>query len=45
MQVDAADAQKMGNFGENMSIRNQTDLLAIEKRPLLNLDTLHIHTT
>jgi hypothetical protein len=45
VQVDGADARKMSNFGENMSINNQGDLLAIEKRPLFNQDTLHINTT
>jgi hypothetical protein len=45
LQVNSSDAIKMGNFGENMSIQNQGDLLAIEKRPLFNQDTLHIHTT
>jgi len=45
VQIDGADARKMSNFGENMSINNQGDLLAIEKRPLFNQDTLHINTT
>jgi hypothetical protein len=45
VQVDGADARKMSNFGENMSINNHGDLLAIEKRPLFNQDTLHINTT
>jgi hypothetical protein len=45
MQVSTSeDALKMSNFGENMSIRNGTNLLAIEKRPLRTIDTLAIQT-
>jgi hypothetical protein len=38
------DALKMSNFGENLSIRNATNLLAIEKRPLRTIDTMAIQT-
>ena len=42
--VASEDAAKMNNFGESMSIKNGTALLAVEKRPLNNIDTLFINT-
>lgn len=42
--VASEDAAKMSNFGESMSIRNGSSLLAVEKRPLNNIDTLFINT-
>jgi hypothetical protein len=41
--VVSEDADKMNNFGESMSIKNGTALLAVEQRPLLTNDTLAIH--